>query len=64
MDLMTNKEEKKPCKSKIKDGNPFIKSTRQMRTQVDTTQRKKKTKAINQQKSDKNLMQRGFFAMK
>jgi hypothetical protein len=44
MDLMTNKEEKKPCKSKIKDGNPFIKSTRQMRTQVDTTQRKKKQK--------------------
>jgi len=44
MDLMTNKEEKKPCKSKIKDGNPFIKSTRQMRTQVDTTQRQKTKK--------------------
>jgi flagellar biosynthesis protein FlhB len=27
-------------KIKIKDGNPSIKSTRQMRTQVDTTQRK------------------------
>jgi hypothetical protein len=35
-----------------------------MRTQVNTTQRKKKTKASNQQKSDKDPMQRGFFAMK
>ncbi len=29
---------------KIKDGNPSIKSTRQMRTQVDTTQSKNKSK--------------------
>jgi uncharacterized protein (DUF433 family) len=28
----------------IKYGNPYIKSTRQMRTQVDTTQRKNKNK--------------------
>jgi hypothetical protein len=29
---------------KIKDGNPSIKSTRQMRAQVDTTQKKRKKK--------------------
>jgi len=39
-----------------------IKSTRQMRTQVDTTQRKKKTN--NQQKSGEDPMQRGLVAMK
>jgi hypothetical protein len=35
---------------KIKDGKPFIKSTRQMRPQVNTTQKQKKTKTNNQQK--------------
>jgi hypothetical protein len=39
-----------------------IKSTRQMRTQVDTTQRKKKTN--NQPKSSEDPMQRGLVAMK
>jgi len=36
------RKKEKPCKIKIKDGNPSIKSTRQMKTQVDTTQKKKK----------------------
>ncbi len=40
---------KKTFNIKIKEGNPFIKSTRQMRAQVDTTQ-KKKEKANNEQK--------------
>jgi hypothetical protein len=35
-----------------------------MKTQVDTTQRQKKTKANNQQKSDKDLMQRGLTTTK
>jgi len=35
---------------KIKDENPSMKSTRQMRTQVDTSLRKTKTKTNNQQK--------------
>jgi hypothetical protein len=39
---------KKTLNIKIKDDNPSIKSTRQIRAQVDTTQ--KKTKANNQQK--------------
>ncbi len=34
-----------------------------MRTQVDTTQRKNKSKTINK-KSDKDPMQRGFIATK
>jgi hypothetical protein len=38
---------RKTLLKKIKDGNPFIKSTRQMRTQVDTTQRKKQKQTIN-----------------
>jgi hypothetical protein len=38
---------------KIKDENPSIKSTKQMRAQVNTTQ-KKKTKTINQQKNKEN----------
>jgi hypothetical protein len=46
----------------LKNENPSIKSTRQMRTQVDTTQRKKKTN--NQQKSGEDPMQRGLVAMK
>jgi hypothetical protein len=39
-----------------------IKSTRQIRTQIDTTQRK--TNANNQQKSSKDHVQRGVMAMK
>jgi len=39
---------------KIKDMNPSIKCTRQMRAQVDTTQRKKK-QTINQKKKEKTL---------
>jgi hypothetical protein len=39
-----------------------IKSIKQMRTQVDTTQRRKKTN--NRQKSSKDPMQRGLMAMK
>jgi exo-beta-1,3-glucanase (GH17 family) len=35
--------ERKTLQIKIKDGNPSIKSTRQMRTQVNTIQRKKKS---------------------
>jgi hypothetical protein len=38
------KKEEKPCISKSKMGNLSIKSTMQMRTQVDTTQRKNKSK--------------------
>jgi hypothetical protein len=37
-------DEEKPFYIKIKDENPSIKSTRQMRTQVNTTQRKIKSK--------------------
>jgi hypothetical protein len=37
---------KKTLYIKIKDGNPSIKSTRQMRTQVDTTQRKNKNEQL------------------
>jgi hypothetical protein len=43
--------------------NPSIKSTQQMRTQVDATQRKK-TKANNEQNFCKNPTQRGLMAMK
>jgi hypothetical protein len=37
----------KTLEIKIKEENPSIKSTRQMRTQVDTTQRKKPKQTIN-----------------
>jgi hypothetical protein len=46
----------------MKDENPSIKSTRQMRTQGDTT--KEKTKANNEQKSGKDFMQRGLVVTK
>jgi len=42
--LHVKREKKKPDKSKIKDRNPSIKSTMQMRTQVNTTQIKNKSK--------------------
>jgi hypothetical protein len=58
---MSRLKKKKNPVQKIKDGNPFIKSTRQMRTQVDTTQQKK-TKANNQQKLSEHPMQRGLMA--
>ncbi len=50
---------------KIKDRNPSIKSTRQMRATIDTTQKKKKTKkkkkkkTNNQQKIKKKLYANG-----
>jgi hypothetical protein len=37
-------KKRKTLEIKIKDGNPSIKSARQMKTQVDTTQRKNKRK--------------------
>jgi hypothetical protein len=49
MNFVFNSKKKKNCVNKIKGGNPSSKSTRQMKTQVDTTQRKK-TKANNRQK--------------
>ncbi len=36
-----NQNRKKTQQIKIKDGNPSIKSIRQMKTQIDTTKRKK-----------------------
>ncbi len=44
---------------KIKDRNPSIKSTRQMRATIDTTQKKKKKKTNNQQKIKKKLYANG-----
>jgi hypothetical protein len=55
------KQKRKTLHIKIKDGNPSIKNTRQMRAQEDIMQRKIKTN--NQQKS-KNLMQIEPMAMK
>jgi hypothetical protein len=54
----------KTLQIKIKGGNLSIKSIRHMRTQVDTTQPKEKTKANNQQKSSKDRMQRAVKATK
>jgi hypothetical protein len=48
-------------------GTQFIKSTRQNRTQVDTTKRKNKSKQSTKnqmKKSDNDPMQRGLVAMK
>jgi type III secretory pathway component EscU len=47
---------------KIKDGNPYIKSRRQMRAQVDTPQRKNKSKESTKIRS--KPMQIGPMAMK
>ncbi len=58
-----NSKKKKNCVNKIKDGNPSNKRTRQMRLQINTTQRKK-TKANNQQILGKDCMQRGFMVTK
>ncbi len=45
---------------KIRDGNPSIKSRRQKRTQVvETTQRKNKSKTINQKKRKKQGKKKG-----
>jgi hypothetical protein len=41
---------KKTFNIKIKEGNPFIKSTRQMKAQVDTTQKKRKKQTMNKNK--------------
>jgi hypothetical protein len=38
------KRRKNPVNENLKEGNPSIKSTRQMTTQVNTTQRKNKNK--------------------
>jgi hypothetical protein len=53
-------ERRKTLQIKIKDANPFNKSTRQMRTQVDTTERENKSKQSTKQKktSGKDPMQR------
>jgi hypothetical protein len=40
---------------KMKDKNPSIKSTRQMRAQVDTTQRKNESKQSMKNKEKKTL---------
>jgi hypothetical protein len=50
-DFKWRKKKKKTQRIKIKDRNPFIKSTKQMRAKVDTTQAK--TKKIVKKK--KNL---------
>jgi hypothetical protein len=57
---LASSQRRKTLEIKIKDGNPSIKSTRQMRTQVDTTPKKIK----NPQKSGKDLMQRELVATK
>ncbi len=44
---------------KIKDRNPSIKSTRQMRATIETTKKKKKKKTNNQQKIKKKLYANG-----
>jgi len=44
------------------EGNPYIKSTRQMRTQGDTTQ--KKSKQSTKKNPGKDLMQRGLMGTK
>jgi hypothetical protein len=54
---------KKNPLNKNQGWDPSIKSTRQMKTQVDTTQRKKNL-ANNQQNLGKEPMQKGFMAMK
>jgi len=45
--------EKRTLRMKIKDGSSSIKSTRQMKAQVDTTQRKKKKKKTKKKKKKK-----------
>jgi hypothetical protein len=53
---------KKTLKINNKDENPSIKSTRQMKTQANTIQRKNKSKQST--KSGKNHMQRGLIVTK
>jgi hypothetical protein len=48
-------KEEKPYIQKIKDVNPSIKSTRQMRAQIDTTQRKNKSKQSTKNNEKKIL---------
>jgi hypothetical protein len=45
-------KERTPLKIKIKDGNPSIENTMQKRTQVNTTQRKKKNQVKTLCKED------------
>jgi len=52
-------KKKKILVNKNQGWEPIIKSTRQMRTQVNTTPR-----ANNQQKSGKDLIKRGLMTMK
>jgi hypothetical protein len=56
--MKQNKNQRKTLYIKIKDGNPSIKSIRQMRTQVNTTQRgkkKNKSKQLMKYKEKKTL---------
>jgi hypothetical protein len=53
---------RKALQRKINNGNTFIKSSRQMRTQEDNP--KIKTKVNNQQKLGKDPMQKRLMAMK
>ncbi len=48
----------------MKNGNPSTKATRQMTTQVNTTQRKKQKQTIDKNKSGNDLMQRGLMTSK
>jgi len=56
---------RKTLKKKFNNGNPSIKSTRQIRSQEETTPpKKKKKKANNQQKLGEDHMQKGLMVMK
>ncbi len=58
---MTNKEKKNP----VNQGwEPIHQKYKTNENTSKHNSKKKKTKASNQQKSDKDPMQRGFFAMK
>ncbi len=55
--FVTKKKKKKNLIYKIKDKNPSIKSTRQMRTLIDTTQRKNRNK-----QSTENIRKKKSYA--
>jgi hypothetical protein len=56
--LSPKRKKKKNRIYKIKDGNPSIKSTRQMRTLIDTTQRKNENKHSIKNKEKKTYVTR------
>jgi len=62
--LSPKRKKKKNLIYKIKDENPSIKSTRQMKTLINTTQRKNRNKQSIENKEKKNPMQVGPKAMK